>query len=40
LEQAYSDRQKRRWILRWFWLISLGFLLFGFAVILMRLWQR
>ncbi len=36
----YKDKATRTWLLRWFWLISLGFLLLGLVVILQRLGLR
>ncbi|MFQ5918894.1 MAG: hypothetical protein ACE5I4_02455 [Thermoplasmata archaeon] len=33
----WEDPKKRAWILRLFWLISLGMILFGYAVIVLRL---
>ena len=33
LEKAWDNPEQRARLLRWMWLISTGFLLFGFAVI-------
>ncbi|MEK6988184.1 MAG: hypothetical protein AABX97_08860 [Candidatus Thermoplasmatota archaeon] len=32
LEAAWEDPEQRARLLRWFWFISTGFMLFGFAV--------
>lgn len=34
LEEWWEDPEKRAWLLRWFWLVSLGMLALGYAIIL------
>ncbi|MFQ5986261.1 MAG: hypothetical protein ACE5KQ_02755 [Thermoplasmata archaeon] len=37
LQDLWEDPKRRAWLLRLFWIISLGMLLFGYAVIVLRL---
>lgn len=37
LEETWEDEEKRAWLLRWFWLISMGMLALGYVLILLRI---